>query len=166
VTSRAYSPAPSRVEKHGSAGLSLLIPACSPPEPANRAPDVPRDFADGTLRLHWRQWRTGGVERFTLERLRYEQAWPGRRTRLTDGVDWGDYRLSVYDPEREALIFRQGFDTNLRSAVPRDDPVQRPSAHAAARGSCRDRKRRAGAPSRDFARHDRPVPGQRGTRAW
>lgn len=100
----------------GAAGLSLLLPACSPPEPAKPVPEGAQDFADGALRVHWRQWRAGGMERFTLERLRFEREWPGRK-KLTAGLDWGDYRLSVYDPEREVLIFRQGFDTDLSAAA-------------------------------------------------
>lgn len=55
----------------------------------------------------------GGSESFTLERLRFEPAWPGPLTELTNGPDWGDYRLSLYDPTNDALIFRQGFDTGL-----------------------------------------------------
>lgn len=97
--------------------MSLLLPACSPPEPVTPVPNTLRDFADGALRAHWRQWRAGGMERFTLERLRFEREWPGRRKELAAGLDWGDYRLSVYDPERQALIFRQGFDTDLSAAA-------------------------------------------------
>lgn len=100
--------------KHaGVAGLSLFLPACRPSEPAKSSPEAARDFAEGALRLDWRQRRADGAEDFTLERLRFERKWPGRRDRLADGPDWGDYRLSVYDPHREALLFRQGFDTGL-----------------------------------------------------
>lgn len=102
------------VLKHaGAAGLSLLLPACRPTEPAKPPPDAARDFAEGALRLDWRQRRADGADDFTLERLRFERKWPGRRDRLADGLDWGDYRLSIYDPHREALLFRQGFDSGL-----------------------------------------------------
>jgi hypothetical protein len=118
-TSRArFSPARRSVLKRtGAAGLSWFIPACSPPEPAKTPPESTQDFAEGALRLDLRQWRRNGAEDFTLERLRFEQKWPGRRTKLADSLDWGDYRLSVYDPDREALLFRQGFDTNLDPAA-------------------------------------------------
>lgn len=33
------------------------------------------------------------------------------------GLDWGDYRLSIHDPQRGTLIFREGFDTNLRAGA-------------------------------------------------
>lgn len=105
------------LRRTAAAGLSLLIPACGPPEPASKPLLVPGDFTDGALRLHWRHWRAGGTERFTLERLRYEQEWPARRTRLTESIDWGDYRLSIHDPGREAVIFRQGFDTDLSATA-------------------------------------------------
>ena len=105
------------LKRTGAAGLSLLFPACSPPEPAQPVSVVPQDFADGALRLHWRQWRAGGMDRFTLERLRFEGQWPGPKRPAVQGLDWGDYRLSVYDPEREALIFRQGFDTDLSTSA-------------------------------------------------
>jgi hypothetical protein len=113
-----FSPARrSALKRTGAAGLSLLIPACSPPEPAQPVVESPRKPAGGALRLHWRQWRAGGMDRFTLEQLRVEPEWPGRRDRLAAGIEWGDYRLSVYDIERETLIFRQGFDTNLSAAA-------------------------------------------------
>lgn len=51
-----------------------------------------------------------------LERLRFEPEWLGRG-KLADALEWGDYRLSVYDPEREVLVFRQGFDTDLSAAA-------------------------------------------------
>jgi hypothetical protein len=109
-----FSPARRSVLKRaGAAGLSLLLPACSPPEPAKPAPNPPRDSAGGALRLDLRQWRRNGAEDFTLERLRIERKWPGRRKKPADALDWGDFRLSVYDSVRESLIFRQGFDTNL-----------------------------------------------------
>jgi hypothetical protein len=105
------------LKRTAAAGLSCFLPACGSPDTPQSLPASKADFADGALRLHWRQWRHGSIEHFTLERLRHEPEWPGRRKRLTDSPDWGDYRLSVYDPEREALIFRQGFDTSLNPAA-------------------------------------------------
>ena len=113
-----FSPARRSVLKRtGAAGLSLLIPACSPPEQATTPPKSNSDVPEGALRLDLRQWRKNGADAFTLERLRFEPNWPGRRTKLTESLDWGEYRLSVYDSAREALIFRQGFDTNLDPAA-------------------------------------------------
>ena len=103
----------SALTRTGAVGLSLFIPACGP----SNSPEGPRDragdFAPGTLRLDLRQRLADGVESFALERIRYEREWPGRRDRLADGPDWGDYRLSVHRPGREAPLFRQGFNTGL-----------------------------------------------------
>ncbi len=91
----------------------MLTPACSRTEQAQTAAQSSRVFAPGALRLDWRQRLTAGAENFTLERLRFERKWPERRRKLTDGPDWGDYRLSVYDPASELLLYRQGFDTAI-----------------------------------------------------
>ena len=91
----------------------MLVPACSRNKPAQNAAQTSPIFAEGALRLDWRQRLAAGGENFTLERLRLERKWPGRRLKLTDGLDWGDYRLSVYDPASEVLLFRQGFDTGI-----------------------------------------------------
>lgn len=113
-----FSPARRSVlRRTGAAGLSWLIPACSPPEQAKAPPKSTSEVAEGALRLDLRQWRRNGAEEFTLERLRFERKWSGRRKNLAGGLDWGDYRLSVYDSVSGALIFRQGFDTNLEPAA-------------------------------------------------
>jgi hypothetical protein len=100
-----------------TSGLALLVPACSrsdaPQRAATSAPAASPPFASGALRLDLRHRSGGGTESFTIERLRFEQIWPGRLTQLTDGPDWGDYRLALYDSTNEALLFRQGFDTGL-----------------------------------------------------
>ena len=102
----------SALKRAGAAGLALFVPACGP----SSAPEGPReraDFATGALRLDLRQRVNDGTDSFELEKVRYERQWPGRRGRLVDGPDWGDYRLSVHSPDREAPLFRQAFDTSL-----------------------------------------------------
>jgi hypothetical protein len=101
------------LKRAGAAGLSLFLAGCERAAPPKSPPAAPGDFAAGALRLDFRQRLSGGSETFELERIRYEQTWPGRRDKLADGPDWGDYRLSVYYPEREVPLFRQGFDTSL-----------------------------------------------------
>lgn len=100
-----------------ASGLALLVPACSrtdvPQRAAKSTPAANPLFAPGALRLDLRHRSMGGSETFTLERLRFEPRWPGRLTQLTHGPEWGDYRWSLYDSEREALLLRQGFDTGL-----------------------------------------------------
>jgi IgA Peptidase M64/Peptidase M64 N-terminus len=97
----------------GTIGASLLLAACRPAEPTKTSQAAMSDFVDGALRLDWRQWRRQGVEDFTLERMRFERQWPGRRDKLVDALDWGDYRLSIHDADRGGLLLREGFDTGL-----------------------------------------------------
>ena len=50
---------------------------------------------------------------FDLLRLRVESQWPAPKKHLDDILDWGDYRLSMFDAEDGALLFRTGFDSNI-----------------------------------------------------
>ena len=103
----------SALKRAGAAGLVLFVPACGPSNPPEGPRDKAGDFATGALRLDLRQRIADGAESFELERVRYEREWPGRRDRLADAPDWGDYRLSVHRADREAPLFLQGFDTSL-----------------------------------------------------
>jgi hypothetical protein len=131
----------SALKRAGAAGLWLLAPGCGKNEPVVDPKPAAGDFADGALRLDLRQRLAEGAEDFTLERVRFERTWPGRRDRLADGPGWGDYRLSVYLQDREAPLFRHGFDTSLaphaRSATAQ---VERALPHAAAAGPGNDRE--------------------------
>jgi hypothetical protein len=111
---KRYSPARRNLLQHAAAsGLLLLVPACNRTEPAKNVQEANPVFAQGALRLDLRHRLAAGTETFTLERLRLERKWPARLTKLTDVPDWGDYRLSVYDPVSAALLLQQGFDTAL-----------------------------------------------------
>ena len=94
-------------------GLAWCVPACGP----SNSPEGPRDgtgdLTTGALRLDLRQRLAKSAESFELEGIRYEAEWPGRRDRLADGPDWGDYRLSVHRPDRDTALFLQGFDSSL-----------------------------------------------------
>ena len=103
----------SALNRAGAAGLALLLPACGSSTAPEGARDSRGDFAAGALRLDLRQRLVEGAQSFELERIRYEREWPGRRDRLIDGRDWGDYRLSVHRSDREEPLFQQGFDTSL-----------------------------------------------------
>jgi hypothetical protein len=111
------------LRRAAAAGLALLLPACSRTEPEKASPPATGDFAEGALRLDLRQRVAGLATDFALERIRYEPKWSGRLEQLADGLGWGDYRLSIYDPGREALLFWHGFDTGIdpraRSATTR-----------------------------------------------
>ncbi|HEV7803561.1 MAG TPA: M64 family metallopeptidase, partial [Burkholderiales bacterium] len=94
-----------------AAGVSLLLPACRP-APAPR-PHTQTSLREGALRLELRHFISNGDERFALARIRFEPSWPGPNKGSPDAPDWGDYRLSLFDPAGGALIFRAGFDSNL-----------------------------------------------------
>ena len=99
-----------------AAGWALFCPASLRPglageEAQPRADDV----AAGVLRLDLRHVITNGDEGFTLQRLRLEPMGPGPRKRRAERLDWGDYRLSLYDGSDRTLLFRAGFDTPLNA---------------------------------------------------
>jgi hypothetical protein len=50
-------------------------------------------------------------------RVRAEPHWPARTSRLGDVLDWGDYRLSVFDTADRALLFRTGFDSPVGAST-------------------------------------------------
>ena len=103
----------SALRRAGAAGLALFVPACGPSNSPEDPRDRARDFTAGALRLDLRQRVTDSAESFDLERIRFEADGPGRRDRLADGPDWGDYRLSVHRPDRDTALYSQGFDTSL-----------------------------------------------------
>ena len=72
-------------------------------------------FSAGALRLDLRHQRIDGVETFVLRSLRFEPSWGARVPPRLSTLDWGDYRLSLYD-DRRAVLFRVGFDTALERA--------------------------------------------------
>jgi hypothetical protein len=118
TSGRNFSPDRRSALKYAAAaGLSLLLPACNRTEPAKGSPQTALDPADSALRLDWRHRLANGTEEFALERQRIERSWARRSTGLIDALGWGDYRLSVYDPASDALLFRQGFDTGLSPAA-------------------------------------------------
>lgn len=91
----------------------MLLPACRP-EPQRV---VTQPNARGALRVDLRHRISNGRDDFQLVRARIEPAWRGRETRLTETLDWGDYRLSVSDPSDRTLLFREGFDSPLDPAA-------------------------------------------------
>ncbi|MCC7486930.1 MAG: hypothetical protein IT529_18320 [Burkholderiales bacterium] len=118
---RSGAPGPARgagerrdfFRRAGAAGLALFCPGCGSREPTVPAPAATAALGAGALRLDLRQRVADGAESFELEALVREPRWSGRRTRLADAPDWGDYRLSVHDTEQGVLLYRQGFDSDL-----------------------------------------------------
>lgn len=91
----------------------MLLPACRPE--AQRGDPQPN--VRGALRLDFRHGISNGRDDFQLTRARIEPAWRGRETRLTETLDWGDYRLSISDAGDRTLLFREGFDSPLDPAA-------------------------------------------------
>jgi hypothetical protein len=73
--------------------------------------------AEGALRLDLRHTVRSGVHDLQLVRVRAESKWPGRQFRLEETLDWGDYRLSVFDRAGGTLLFRTGFDSPVDSGA-------------------------------------------------
>ncbi len=68
-------------------------------------------FTGRTLRFDYFHSGTAGEEHVSLDRLRLEGDWPGRRSHLIDDADLGKYRFSVVDPGSGATLFATGFSS-------------------------------------------------------
>lgn len=75
------------------------------------ASEFDRHFTDRTLRFDYFHSGTAGEEHISLDRLRLEGEWPGRREALIDGADLGKYRFSVADAESGETLFSTGFSS-------------------------------------------------------
>lgn len=131
----------------GAVGLSLLLPACRPDAPPERAPDMPSGSTAGALRFDLRHRRQGDVDAFTVEALRRERHGFARPEKFLRMPDWGDYRLSLHGRNDAALLFRCGFDTGVdpgaRSATSRLS-VRCPMPDRASRAVIERRHRESG----------------------
>lgn len=101
------------LQRLGAAGVSLLLPACDRPPQPRAAAAGKSDANHGALRIELRHHVSHGVEGFEVERVRAEPQWSGPRRQVNAGPDWGDYRVSVFEPATQTLIHRAGFDSNL-----------------------------------------------------
>ncbi len=68
-------------------------------------------FTGSTLRYDYFHTGTAGEEHISLDRLRLEGEWPGRRDRLTDESGLGKYRFSVVDEASQEVLFSAGFSS-------------------------------------------------------
>jgi hypothetical protein len=93
--------------------LVLALPAAlvAPSTPPLAAADFDATFTGRTLRFDYWHVGTAGEEHVSLDRLRLEGEWPGRRQRLIDGADLGKYRFSVVDPASGETLFASGFSS-------------------------------------------------------
>lgn len=88
--------------------LSILLFA---PVAAGADSAFDEHFTGRTLRWDYYHTGTAGEEHISLDRLRLEGDWPGRREHLIDDADLGKYRFSVVDPESGETIFAAGFSS-------------------------------------------------------
>ena len=101
--------------KRAIAAMSLWLPPVGAAAAGARI-NVPEAFGEGALRIDLRHQRVDGADQFALRRLRFENSWGARRQPPHGNLDWGDYRLSLYD-DRGAVLFRTGFDSTVERAA-------------------------------------------------
>lgn len=89
--------------------LLLLVPllACAPAD----ADSFDALFTGRTLRYDYFHTGTAGEEHISLDRIRLEGDWPGRRDHLVDEANLGKYRFSVVDPESGDVLYSTGFSS-------------------------------------------------------
>jgi hypothetical protein len=66
-------------------------------------------FTGGTLRFDYYHSGTAGEEHVSLDAVRLEGEWPGRRTHLLDDTNLGKYRFAVVGLPSNRVLFSQGF---------------------------------------------------------
>jgi len=70
-----------------------------------------RFFTDATVRVDYYHTGTKGEERFSLDRIHREGAWPGSRTQLVDTLNLGEFLVRVYDQSTNMLLYSRGFSS-------------------------------------------------------
>lgn len=85
--------------------LLLLLPVSAPGQ------SYADFFTDRTLRVDYHHTGTKGTELFALDKLYDEGPWPGSRTQLLDGLNFGEYMLRVFDAASGRLIYSRGFSS-------------------------------------------------------
>jgi hypothetical protein len=152
-----YGPASSArraaLKSTAALGLTLALARSTLPLSSSSAgaTDVLNSGAAG-VRLDLRHDLVQGQERVSLARVRAQQMTDvasgaaAVAPRSGDPPDWGDYRLSLYDAETNALLFRAGFDSTLDRRQPSTaTELSVVSPPVASRARLEVGKRRAGA---------------------
>lgn len=91
--------------------LPLLLCVSLHPLMAFQQASFDRFFTNGTLRVDYYHTGTKGEERFSLDRVYQEGAWPGSRVNLVDMLNMGEYYVRIYDVATSALIFSRGYSS-------------------------------------------------------
>jgi hypothetical protein len=101
---------PAMAEQGTRAPAPARAPAAAGAPEAGPPPAYDAFFADGVMRVDvMHTGGHGGAEEFSLDDVRHEEAWPGRRTDLVDPTGYGQYRFRVTDAASGRLVFSQGF---------------------------------------------------------
>ncbi len=91
--------------------LSLVVCGILLTLGANAQGQFERYFTESTMRLDYFHTGTKGEERFSLDRVYDDGAWPGSRTQLLDPLNLGEYLVRVYDRATNTLIYSRGYST-------------------------------------------------------
>lgn len=70
-----------------------------------------RYFGETTMRVDYHHSGTKGEERFSLDQVYEEGAWPGSRTQLLDTLNLGEYLVRVFDVATNVMIYSRGYST-------------------------------------------------------
>ena len=73
--------------------------------------DYRRHFTGSLMRVDYSHAGTAAKERFSLDRIRVEGAWPGNPRRLLDSTGLGKYRFQLTDPDSGRVLFSRGFSS-------------------------------------------------------
>ena len=102
--------------RHWTVCLTLLS-SCSLTTPflgaalAQASDPFERHFTGRCLRFDYYHTGTAGEEHVSVDRLRLEGDWGGRRHPLLDPLDLGKYRFEVIDPSTHLAIYSAGFSS-------------------------------------------------------
>ncbi len=93
------------------AGVAALLVAIASSGQASGFDDF---FTGRTLRFDYFHSGTFGEEHISVDRLRLEGDWPGRRNALLDDTNLGQFLFEVVDPQRNVVLYSQGFSSIYR----------------------------------------------------
>lgn len=68
-------------------------------------------FSDQGLRIDYFHSGTAGKDLLALDKIYADSLWAGRRSRLLDTLEMGEYLLKVSDDSSGELLYSQGFST-------------------------------------------------------
>ena len=88
----------------------LLLPSLS----AKAQSDFHQHFINRTLRLDYTQSGNANTSVYNFEQLKQEPQWAGSVTQLIDPLNYGQYRVMVYDSASQQLVYSRGYSSLFR----------------------------------------------------